>query len=429
MLTGKVPFGGEGYGEIIVKHVTHQAPSVRKINPQVSAAVEVILFRALAKDRNDRFQSMEDFREALLDPEAYLETVPEFGLPAELTGVTRLAAPMSRSEMNFAGVVLDSSDAMSGIPTPPGPYPLTPVGSGAIPVLTPGPASTFRNATGQLAENVVLTRRSGRKVVFGMLVGVALAGAVIVGFGRKGRTPPPAPARLPTATTTPVTVVPKRPSAVRLNFTSDPAGATVTRGDDGTVLGTTPLSLEVAYSDSAVPFVLSKNGYEVKRIYVVPNLPAPLFANLKALTPSPDPAAEKAARERSAGHSSRSARKATAKPAPAEAAARSQRSGGRGRRPRAKLRLSSRRRERFGGAARRLAAHAVPARGLRRVQVLVGALDQRVDVVGRVLDASHPHRDGDVDRASPRSRSPATRPPAGPSRRTSARWPDRSRAG
>ena len=28
MLTGKVPFGGEGYGEIIVKHITMPPPSV-----------------------------------------------------------------------------------------------------------------------------------------------------------------------------------------------------------------------------------------------------------------------------------------------------------------------------------------------------------------------------------------------------------------
>jgi hypothetical protein len=33
MLTGKVPFGGEGYGEIIVKHITAAVPSPRAINP------------------------------------------------------------------------------------------------------------------------------------------------------------------------------------------------------------------------------------------------------------------------------------------------------------------------------------------------------------------------------------------------------------
>ena len=35
MLTGKVPFGGEGYGEIIVKHVTMPPPSARSVVPEL----------------------------------------------------------------------------------------------------------------------------------------------------------------------------------------------------------------------------------------------------------------------------------------------------------------------------------------------------------------------------------------------------------
>jgi hypothetical protein len=35
MMTGKVPFGGEGYGEIIVKHITASVPSPRAINPRL----------------------------------------------------------------------------------------------------------------------------------------------------------------------------------------------------------------------------------------------------------------------------------------------------------------------------------------------------------------------------------------------------------
>ncbi len=35
MLTGKVPFGGEGYGEIIVKHITMPAPSARSVVPEL----------------------------------------------------------------------------------------------------------------------------------------------------------------------------------------------------------------------------------------------------------------------------------------------------------------------------------------------------------------------------------------------------------
>ena len=75
---------------------------------------------------------------------------------------------------------------------------------------------------------------------------------------------------------------------MRINFNSDPDGAIVMRGD-GKTLGLTPLSIEVPYSDSAVEFQFRKAGFEKKTVYVVPNLPSPLFATLRKIeTPPPD---------------------------------------------------------------------------------------------------------------------------------------------
>ena len=45
MLTGKVPFGGDGYGEIIVKHVTMPPPSVRSVVPELPEYLDLILYR------------------------------------------------------------------------------------------------------------------------------------------------------------------------------------------------------------------------------------------------------------------------------------------------------------------------------------------------------------------------------------------------
>jgi hypothetical protein len=69
---------------------------------------------------------------------------------------------------------------------------------------------------------------------------------------------------------------------VRVNFNSDPDGAVVTRAD-GKALGLTPLSIEITYSDSAVEFQFKKAGYETKTMYIVPNLPSPLFATLRRI--------------------------------------------------------------------------------------------------------------------------------------------------
>ncbi|MBC8132290.1 MAG: serine/threonine protein kinase, partial [Deltaproteobacteria bacterium] len=278
MLTGKVPFGGEGYGEIIVKHITHLAPSARKINPRISAAIEMALFQALAKDREDRFQTMHEFREALLDPEGYLAGAPSVGMPAELTGVTRLAAPMARREMTFQSSV--DYGAGSG-------------NSGIINRSSPVP-STFRHGVGQvvpLDETPTLAPKSGNKVVLAIMGSVALIGLIIVMVGRSKREPRRPPSANEAAAGTRASDVAKSPIAVRINFMSDPQGATVTRSDSGAELGKTPLSLEVPYSDSAVEFVLRKSGYEDKAMFIVPNLPAPMFATLRAVVKAPSPGA------------------------------------------------------------------------------------------------------------------------------------------
>ena len=101
MLTGKVPFGGDGYGEIIVKHITMPPPSVRSLVPELTPELDLILFRALAKDRTQRFQTMAELRDALLDPNRYASAAPVVAVPDDLSGVARAASPMARSEMDI----------------------------------------------------------------------------------------------------------------------------------------------------------------------------------------------------------------------------------------------------------------------------------------------------------------------------------------
>ena len=269
MLTGKVPFGGEGYGEIIVKHITHQAPSARRINPAISASVEMILYRALMKERERRFQTMQDLRKALLAPEAYVAGAPELELPGELTGVTRMAAPMARGDM--------PASAMRRTP-PPEDEP------GVVDRITPpGPSSTFRHAVGQV-EKSITQPDSQRKMILGILGGVLAALVTLSVVGRAFREPDRT-ARLEAATRS-QREVEKTPATVRLSFASDPDGATVSRESDGSELGVTPLSIEVPYSNSPEKFVLRKPSYEQKVLFVVPNLPVPLFAALQPETKS-----------------------------------------------------------------------------------------------------------------------------------------------
>jgi hypothetical protein len=43
----------------------------------------------------------------------------------------------------------------------------------------------------------------------------------------------------------------------------------------------------VPYSDSAVEYVFKKQGFETKTMYIVPNLPSPLFATMQEIEAKP----------------------------------------------------------------------------------------------------------------------------------------------
>jgi hypothetical protein len=76
MMTGSLPFDGESMGEVLVKQVTQLPPAPRGLNPSIPPSVEQVLLRCLAKPVGARFQSMQELRAALLDPEAYLRSAP-----------------------------------------------------------------------------------------------------------------------------------------------------------------------------------------------------------------------------------------------------------------------------------------------------------------------------------------------------------------
>jgi len=146
-----------------------------------------------------------------------------------------------------------------------------------------GIPSTFREGRGELFERLVPKRKGGMLAFYVGIAGAAAAVVVLVvtrGGGNSGYKQQQTTAQ-----------VALHPSTVRINFNSDPDGAIVIRSD-GKTLGLTPLSIEVPYSDSAVEFQFRKVGFEKKTVYVVPNLPSPLFATLHKLeAPAPEASA------------------------------------------------------------------------------------------------------------------------------------------
>ena len=89
---------------------------------------------------------------------------------------------------------------------------------------------------------------------------------------------------------------------------------------DGAVLGVTPLSVEIPYSDAPVEYRLYKEGYASKVSSFVPNLPSPVFVLLERIDPPAPSVAEASAARRSGGRAS-AARPVAGAPSPARARA------------------------------------------------------------------------------------------------------------
>ncbi|MBQ1877974.1 MAG: Stk1 family PASTA domain-containing Ser/Thr kinase [Erysipelotrichaceae bacterium] len=60
MLTGDVPFHGETAVQIALKHMHDEIPSVRLFNPEIPQAVENIIIRATAKNKDKRYGSADE---------------------------------------------------------------------------------------------------------------------------------------------------------------------------------------------------------------------------------------------------------------------------------------------------------------------------------------------------------------------------------
>ncbi|MGN6127260.1 MAG: Stk1 family PASTA domain-containing Ser/Thr kinase [Humibacter sp.] len=65
MLAGRPPFRGDTAVAVAYQHVSEQPVKPSSINPKVSPAFDMVVLRALAKDRFQRYQSAAEFREDL----------------------------------------------------------------------------------------------------------------------------------------------------------------------------------------------------------------------------------------------------------------------------------------------------------------------------------------------------------------------------
>ena len=97
LLTRDVPFRGDNFVAVAMRHINEPAPSVRERRPDVSPRLDAAIRRAMAKDPRDRFGSMDEFCSELA---ACLEA--ENGVSGAETMVVAPPGPTTRRERRAA---------------------------------------------------------------------------------------------------------------------------------------------------------------------------------------------------------------------------------------------------------------------------------------------------------------------------------------
>ena len=106
LLVGRVPFQADTPYAVVHDHIFTPLPLPRSIEPDLPEALERVLLKALAKDPDDRFQSVEEMLGAFQN--ALVGTVPEQEVSVEPSTV--VVTPPVRTEADTTAAV-DVSDA------------------------------------------------------------------------------------------------------------------------------------------------------------------------------------------------------------------------------------------------------------------------------------------------------------------------------
>ncbi|UCR88228.1 Stk1 family PASTA domain-containing Ser/Thr kinase [Mycetocola spongiae] len=134
MLTGRAPFRGDTAVAVAYQHVSEAPVKPSEINPAVSRPLDMVVHHALAKNRDERYQTAAEFREELI-----------------LAGEGQL--PAARPEV-------DASTALFGSPS--------------------AAASPTEQALRQLTEDTTVTRTQRRPPVVWIWAGVVVVAVILV---------------------------------------------------------------------------------------------------------------------------------------------------------------------------------------------------------------------------------------------------------
>lgn len=157
MLTGERPFEGDTPYSVAVKHVTEPVPSACAINPKLSTAVEHVLYKALAKRREMRYQTAVEMVAALAAALEATDDIAAQTLEAAAESAIETEPSLRDALSDGAarrGVVLDNRPVTGGATVPPVPP--------ASLLLPSPPSDRYPALTGHSATGIRGNDASGR---------------------------------------------------------------------------------------------------------------------------------------------------------------------------------------------------------------------------------------------------------------------------
>jgi serine/threonine-protein kinase len=84
MLTGRLPFTGRSHFDVLRAQVEEVPPTLREVVPELPAALDAVVARALAKSPDERFQGVAELRRALEEAWGGAARTPEQDAPTQV---------------------------------------------------------------------------------------------------------------------------------------------------------------------------------------------------------------------------------------------------------------------------------------------------------------------------------------------------------
>jgi serine/threonine-protein kinase len=315
MLTGEKPFTADYLPTLLFKIVREEPVAPQRLNATLSADVEMVMRRALAKNPDNRYDSCLDFVSALAGacnasgnwvplPRGISANMPTAG-SGDGMGATLGATDAERL------VATTAAPPPLHTPPPPESRPLPPTEEMRLPKFEPAPVrrpsveKPVPPATSPAVEPQPASSKTGRNVVIGLFAGAAIGVAAfflwpgaqspaqlppqtpppLVADSSIPKTPPQDPAPAPPVTVpAPVApappTTPPGPTEASFELTTMPAGADAVFDGNAALRCTTPCALNLPMGRHTLA-VTSKGYREAQRVFNLPSEPG-LIVNLDA---------------------------------------------------------------------------------------------------------------------------------------------------